>query len=138
MPDAATITDTTRSWVKPSHPSAYAAGTLASAANRIRSIAIITGRLRRNSTHGPSGIATAAPTAVPAAASSDTCAGPVCSTRIAIKGNASNASQVPKALTVYAAHSQPNWRPSGLPTSDSRIPHAPRIDSPVPVSYTHL
>ena len=46
------------------------------AANRVRSIATITGRLRRNSTHGPSGTATAAPTASPAAASSDTSAGP--------------------------------------------------------------
>ena len=40
-------------------------GTLSSAANRVRSIATITGRLRRNSTHGPSGTATAAPTAAP-------------------------------------------------------------------------
>ena len=43
------------------------------AANRIRSIAIITGRLRRNSTHGASGTATSAPTASPAADSADTC-----------------------------------------------------------------
>jgi hypothetical protein len=33
------------------------------APNRIRSIAIITGRLRRNSTQGPSGSATSAPAA---------------------------------------------------------------------------
>ncbi len=45
------------------------------AANRTRSIAIITGRLRRNSTHGPSGNAISAPTAGPTAASADTWAG---------------------------------------------------------------
>ena len=72
----------------------------------------MTGRLRRNSTHGPSGTATTAPTASPAAASTDTAAGPACSTRIAISGNASNASQVPNVLTPYAAQSQPNGRPS--------------------------
>jgi hypothetical protein len=90
---AATMTDTTRSWAKLSQPSANAARTLISAANRVRSIATITGRLRRNSTHGPSGSATAAPTASPTAASTDTAVGPACSTRIAIKGNALNASR---------------------------------------------
>lgn len=69
-----------------------------SAPNRTRSIATITGRLRLNSTQGPSGTATTAPTASPAAASNDTCAGPTCSTRTAINGNESNASQVPARL----------------------------------------
>ena len=72
---------------------------LLSAANRVRSIAIITGRLRRNSTQGPSGTAIARPTAAPTAASAATSAGPACSTRIAISGNAPNAKQVPNALT---------------------------------------
>lgn len=98
MSAAPTMHDTTRSWAKLSQPSANAAGTLSNAANRIRSIAIITGRLRRNSTHGPSGTASAAPTANPAAASTDTSAGPACSTMIAIRGNASNPSQVPNVL----------------------------------------
>src|SRR6202041_2590459 len=79
---AATMTETTRSWTKLSQPNANAAGTLIKAANRIRSIAIITGRLRRNSTHGPSGSDPSAPTANPAAASADTSVGPACSTRI--------------------------------------------------------
>ena len=91
MSAAPTTITTTSSWPKLSQPSAYATGTLITAAKRIRSIAIITGRLRRNSTQGPSGTASAAPTASPAAASSDTCAGPLCSTMIAISGNASNA-----------------------------------------------
>ena len=99
MSAAATTTATTSSWAKVSQPSAYAAGTLSTAAHRVRSIPIITGRLRRNSTHGPSGTATAAPTARPAAASADTAAGPASRTRIAISGNASKASQVPTVLT---------------------------------------
>ena len=105
---AATMTDTTRSWAKLSQPSANAAGMLIIAANRVRSIATITGRLRRNSTHGPSGTATAAPTASPAAASTDTSAGPACSTTIAISGNAPNPNPEPYALTAYAAQSHPN------------------------------
>ena len=87
---AATTMETTRSWAKLSRPSAYAAGIVISAAKRVRSIAIITGRLRRNSTHGPSGTATSALTASPAADSADTSAGPECSTRIAISGKAPN------------------------------------------------
>src|ERR1700733_16071550 len=112
MSAAAGMTDTTRSWGKLSQPSANAAGMLISAANRITSMAIITGRLRRNSIHGPSGTATAAPTASPVAASTDTSAGPACRTRIAISENASNASHVPSVLTAYADQSQPNCRPS--------------------------
>jgi hypothetical protein len=120
MSAAATMTDTTRSWTKLSQPSANAAGTLISAANRVRSIATITGLLRRNSTHGPSGTATAAPTASPTAASTDTSVGPVCRARIAINANASNASHVPNVLTAYAAQSHPNCRPSDrLPTMSS-------------------
>ncbi len=99
---AATITDTTRSWAKVSRPSAKAAGRLISAANRIRSIATITGRLRRNSTHGPSGTATSAPAATHAD-SAETPAGPQCRTRIAITANAPNPSHEPYALTAYAA-----------------------------------
>lgn len=98
MSAAATTTDTSRSWPKLSAPSAYAAGTLISAAKRIRSIATITGRLRRNSTHSPSGTATTAPTASPAAASRDTWAGPACRTRIAMRVNESKARRVPNAL----------------------------------------
>ena len=78
-----------------SQSSQTATGTVSSATQRTTSIAIITGRLWRNSTHGPSGIATSAPTASPAAASADTAAGPTSSTRIAISGNASNAKYVP-------------------------------------------
>jgi hypothetical protein len=106
------MTDTTRSWTKLSQPSANAAGILINAANRIRSIATITGRLRRNSTHGPSGTATTAPTAGPAAASTDTSVAPACSTRIAINGNAPNPNHVPNVLTAYAVQSHPNCRPS--------------------------
>ena len=115
MSAAPTMTDTTRSWAKLSQPSANAAGMVISAANRIRSMAIITGRLRRNSTHGPSGTATTAPTASPVAASTDTSAGPACSTRIAISENASNASHVPSVLTAYAAQSHPNCLPQRPP-----------------------
>ena len=85
---------------------------LISAANRVRSMATITGRLRRNSTHGPSGTATAAPAASPAAASPDTSAAPACRTRIAITPNAPNPNPEPYALTAYAAHSHPNCLPS--------------------------
>ncbi len=115
MSAAATMTETTSSWAKLSQPSANAAGTLSIAANRVRSMATITGRLRRNSTHGPSGTATSAPAASPAAASADTSAAPACSTSMAISGNAPNASHVPSALTAYAPHSQPNCRPSDRP-----------------------
>src|SRR6476660_3052020 len=79
-------------------------------------MAIMTGRLRRNSIHGPSGTARSAPTASPAAASADTAAGPACRTRIAISGNASNAIHVPNVLTAYAAHNHRNCRPiRGIP-----------------------
>ena len=133
MSAAATTTATTSSWAKVSRPSAYAAGTLSTAAHRARSIATITGRLRRNSTHGPSGTATTAPTASPAAASADTAAGPACRTRIAISGNASKASQVPNVLTAYAAHSHPNCRPSDRrPTPRSHPAGRPRLNNPDP------
>lgn len=147
---AATTTDTTRSWTKLSRPSANAAGMVSSAANRARSIPTITGRLRRNSTHGPSGTATAAPTASPTAASADTCVGPACSTRIAISGNASNASHVPHVLTAYAAHSHPKFRPSDRlapmprtplavpPTSMPSAPYGPALTLGVPRSYAPL
>ena len=123
-----------------SRSSANAAGTLISAANRSRFIATITGRLWRNSTHGPSGTATAAPTASPAAASADTSVGPACSTRIAINGNASNASHVPNELIAYADQSQPNCRPSLATTSpcprsgtvcEIQARDGPRIKQPV-------
>ena len=96
-----------------SQPSAYAAGIVINTANRVRSIAIITGRLRRNSTHGPSGTATSAPTASPAAANTEISVGPECRTRMAINGNAPNPSELPVALTAYAAQSHSNCRPSG-------------------------
>src|SRR5205814_848991 len=94
---------------------------LSSAANRARSMPIITGRLRRNSIQGPSGTATAAPAASPAADSADTPAGPACSTRIAISANAPNPNPVPYALTAYAAHNHPNCRPSDR---QAFLPHA--------------
>ncbi|GHF70796.1 hypothetical protein GCM10010218_60120 [Streptomyces mashuensis] len=72
----------------------------------------MTGRLRRNSTHGASGTAISAPTAGPTADSADTSAGPACSISTAISGKAPNPSPDPYALTAYAAHSQPNGRPS--------------------------
>ena len=64
-------------------------------ANRVRSIAIITGRFRRNSTHGPSGNAISAPTAGPMAASADTWAGLACNTSTAISGSAPKPSAEP-------------------------------------------
>lgn len=85
---------------------------MSSAAKRVTSIAIMTGRLRRNSTHGASGVASSAPTARPAAASVATSPDPPCSTVITISGNAPNARPVPNVLTAYADHSQPNSRPS--------------------------
>ncbi len=129
MSAAPTTTDTTMSWVTLSQPSANAAGTLINAANRTRSIATMTGRLRRNSTQGPSGSATTAPTASPAAASRDTSVVPACRTRIAIKGNASNASHVPSVLIAYAVQSHPNCRPSDrlatMISAPSSVRHAP-------------
>lgn len=93
------------------------------AANRARSIMIMTGRLRRNSTHGASGSAISAPAAGPIADSADTSAGPACNTSTAISGNAPNPSPDPYALTAYDAHSQPNCRPSRLlPTMLSALP----------------
>src|SRR5436190_12541997 len=112
MSAAPEMTDTISSWAKLSQPSANATGMLSIAPNLVRSIATMTARLRRYSTQGPSGTATAAPTARPAAASADTSPGPACSTRIAISGNAPNARQVPNVLTAYARHSHPNSRPS--------------------------
>ena len=112
MSVAPETTDTSSSWAKLSQPSANATGMLSIAANRARSMATMTDRLRRNSTQGPSGTATAAPTARPAAASADTAPGPACRTMIAISGNAPNARLVPNELTAYAPHSHPNSRPS--------------------------
>ena len=112
MSAAATRTATRTSCPNRSQPSAYASGTLSTAAKRTRSMAIITGRLRRNSTHGPSGTATSAPTASPAAASIDTSRALAWSTSTASSGKASKASQVPRVLMANAAHSQPNCRPS--------------------------
>ena len=51
-------------------------------------MAIITGRLRRSSTHGASGTAITAPTAGPTADRTDTWAGPAWSTSTAISGKA--------------------------------------------------
>ncbi len=99
MSAAATTTATATSWPKVSQPTAYVAGMLTNAAKRVRSMAIMTRRLRRYSTHGPSGNATSAPTASPAAASNDTCSGRTCKARIAMSGSASNASHVPNVLT---------------------------------------
>lgn len=130
MSAAATTTETTRSWAKLSQPNANAAGMLISAANRIRSMAIMTGRLRRNSIHGPSGTATTAPTARPAAASAATCVGPECSTRIAIRGNAPNPNPVPYELTANAAHNHPNRRPS------ARLPFTPTAPLAAPDNHT--
>ena len=92
------MTDTARSWAKLSQPSANVAGMLANAAKRTRSIAIITGRLRRNSTQGPSGTAINAPTAGPVAAMIATFVGPACSIRMATIVSASNAIHVPNVL----------------------------------------
>jgi hypothetical protein len=64
------------------------------------------------STQGPSGSASNAPAASPAAASAETAAGPASSTWMAISGNAPNASLVPTEDTANAAHNQPNGRPS--------------------------
>jgi len=57
----------------------------------------MTGRLRCVSTHGPSGRADSAPTAVAAAASADTPAGPAPSTATAISGNAPKPTAAPRA-----------------------------------------
>lgn len=96
-------------------PSANAAGIVSSAANRTRSIAISTGRFRRNSTHGPSGTAATAPTAAPTEERAATSPGPACSTWMAIRGNAPKASHVPSALVPYAPQSHPNRLPSRCP-----------------------
>ncbi len=92
---AATTAETTSSWTKPSHPKKEATGIVAMTANRVRSIVIMTGRLRRNSTHGASGTAISAPTAGPTADRADTSAGPACNARTAISGNAPNPSPDP-------------------------------------------
>lgn len=63
-------------------------GIVSRTTNRARSVTIITGRLRRNSTHGPSGNATSAPTAGPTADSADTWAGLASNTSTAISGRA--------------------------------------------------
>lgn len=84
----------------------------------------MTGRLRRNSTHGASGTATAAPTASAAADSIETSAGPAWSTVMATSGNAPKANCVPNELTAKAPHSHPNRRPS-LRRSAMPTPSAP-------------
>jgi len=64
----------------------------------MRSAAIIAGRLRRCSSSGTTGTATTAPTARPIAANAETWAGLACSTMIAIRGKASNATKEPAVL----------------------------------------
>ncbi|MEY9859350.1 hypothetical protein ABH935_004978 [Catenulispora sp. GAS73] len=109
---AAPVTiDTTSSCANVSTPKPYASGIDSNVKNRTRSMPIITGRLRRNSTHGPSGSATSAPAAVPAADRAATSAVPECSTLMRINAKALNASQVPSVLTAYADQSQLNCRP---------------------------
>src|SRR6516162_794712 len=85
---------------------------VAIAAKRTRSIAIITGRLRWVSIHGPVGMATRAPAIRLAAGSAETSAGLACSTLIAMIAKAPKPSPEPYALTAYAAHNHPNDRPS--------------------------
>jgi hypothetical protein len=75
----------------------------------------MTGRLRRNSTHGPSGTATNAPTARLVADNRETRVGSLCSTRMASSGNASKANQVPTALTAKPARNHPKYRPKTAP-----------------------
>lgn len=128
MSAASTTTDTTRSCTKLSSPKAKASGTVSSAAKRARSIVIMTGRLRRNSTQGASGIASSAPAAWPAAESADTSPGLPCRTRITTSGNAPKDSPVPSTLTAYADHNQPNSRPS-----ECRVE---RMPTPFPVPTT--
>src|SRR5205823_12191329 len=82
-------------------------------------------RSRRNSIQGPSGTATAAPAASPAADSADTPAGPACSTRIAISANAPNPNPVPYALTAYAAHNHPNRSEERRVGKDCRSRYTP-------------
>ena len=72
MVPVACRTVTTQSWVYVSLPVSIAAGTLMIATKRRRSAPIITGRLRRNSIHGPAGRASAAAARPPSAASSET------------------------------------------------------------------
>src|SRR5260221_3993157 len=96
---AATTADTASNCQKLSAPSAYATGIVISAANRARSIAIITGRLRRYSINPTDGTATTATTATPTADSAATSAGPARRTRIAISANAPNPSPHPYELT---------------------------------------
>ncbi|GAB3904233.1 hypothetical protein GCM10029964_097520 [Kibdelosporangium lantanae] len=81
----------------------------------------MTGRFRRTSTQGPNGTATKAPTANPAAASSDTSVGELCKTRMAINGKASKANQVPAALTAYDPHNHSK----SLPTTQIKAAESP-------------
>ena len=111
--------------------------------------------MRRNSTHGPSGTATAAPTASPAADSPETAAGPACSTMIAISGNAPNPSHEPAfGLTIDvtgpnfgteplldAIAAPPRWPPSSASRPGSSGPPTTTcggwpVRDPVPV-YPH-
>src|SRR5215472_9927575 len=87
---------------------------VAIAAKRSRSIAIITGRLRWVSIHGPVGMATRAPAIRLAAGSVETSAGLACRTLIAMSPKAPKPSPEPYALTAYAAHNHPNAGPSLL------------------------
>ncbi|GGU96687.1 hypothetical protein GCM10010502_58610 [Kitasatospora aureofaciens] len=107
---------------------------VAMAAHRTRSIAIITGRLRRNSTHGASGTAISAPTAGPTADSADTSAGPACNASTAISGRAPNPSPDPYALTAYAAQSQPNCGPSRFLPVLRHLPVLPVPPAPLILS----
>jgi hypothetical protein len=96
---AATAAETASRRTKLSRPNANATGIVVMTPKRDRSIAIITARLRRRSTHGASGTAIKAPTAGPTADSAATCAGLACNTRTAISGSAPNPSPEPYALT---------------------------------------
>ena len=138
MSAALTTTDTTMSCAKLSSPRAKASGTLSSAAQRARSAPIMTGRLRRNSTQGASGIASSAPTAPPAAEIADTSMELPCSTTITTSGNAPKDSPVPSVLTTYADHSQRNSRPGEfraaamLAPSPFELPPVDRAIKPAP------
>ena len=85
--------------------SAAAAGTLASAANRARSAAIMTGRLRPNSMREPKGRASTALAAAATAVSDDTCHAGASRTRTATSPSAPAPIVLPAALTAYAPHS---------------------------------
>ncbi len=102
-------------------PATYPTGTLAKAAHRPRSTPIITGRLRRNSTHAPTGRTRSAPAAPEAATIRETCRASSCRTTTASNGKTPIETADPSWLIPYADHNRTKSRPGAEALTRGRL-----------------